>query len=96
MKVAARCAANLAIPARIVILSELREPKDIFSMCQRSSSCPPLPGSLCSGSAFFVTFQPANAVLAPRALRRDLLAGESHLPHDFSCLFSPPVTRHCC
>ncbi len=61
-------------------------------MCQQSSSCPPLPGSLCSGSAFSVTFQSANAVLASRALRRDLLTGESHLPHDFSCLFSPLAT----
>ena len=39
---------QLGYPARIVILSELREPKDLFSMCQRPSSCPPFRGSLCS------------------------------------------------
>src|SRR5213080_4755907 len=39
---------QIGYPARIVILSELREPKDLFSMCQRPSSCPPFRGSLCS------------------------------------------------
>ena len=39
---------QLGYPARIVILSELREPKDLFSMRQPFSSCPPLQGSLSS------------------------------------------------
>src|SRR6266700_3202400 len=61
-------------------------------MSQRSSSCPPLPGSVCSDSALSVTFQPANAVLASRALRRDLLTCEPHLP--YALLLPFLATRH--
>jgi hypothetical protein len=80
-------------PTRIVILLALSAAEgSLFSMSRRSSFYPALPGSVCSDSAASVTFQPANAVFASCALRRDLLTCESHLPHALLLPFL--ATRH--
>ena len=94
---------QLGYPARIVILSELREPKDLFSMRQPFSSCPPLQGSLSSPAESLRTLPLCVRFFFPLPLA-DFLFGlppVTRLPkasakgHASSVVRgSSPVTRH--